>query len=120
MIAQALRGRLVLTVPEAGRLLWGLGRDASYAAAERHDIPTQKVGRRLVVPTHAALKQLGWSDDLIARALGLDPEHVEAAPSQDAATTTNSHDDTTATGAPSHETRSDAPESSNVHRLPGR
>lgn len=69
-----LRGRLTLTVPEAGRLVYGLGRDASYAAAERGEIPVRRVGRRLVVPTHAALRDLGWSDDLIARALGLEPE----------------------------------------------
>ena len=66
-----LRGRLVLTVPEAGRLLWGLGRDASYAAAERGEIPCRTVGRRKVVPTHAALKKLGMSDHLIALTLGL-------------------------------------------------
>jgi hypothetical protein len=115
-----LRGRLVLTVPEAGRLLWGLGRDAAYDAAERGEIPALKVGRRLVVPTHAALSALGWSDDLIARALGIDPEHVEAAPSQDAATTTDSHDDLTATGAPDECASPPLPQSSNVRRLPGR
>ncbi len=74
--AEVLRGRLVLTVPEAGRLLWGLGRDASYAAAERGEIPVLKVGRRLVVPTHAALKKLAMSDELIAIALGLAPERA--------------------------------------------
>ncbi len=84
-----LRGRLVLTVPEAGQMLWGLGRDASYAAAERGEIPAQKVGRRLVVPTHAALKQLGMSDELIAITLGLTaPERTEAGSSTEPATAT--------------------------------
>jgi len=117
-----LRGRLVLSVPEAGRLLWGLGKDASYAAAAEGIIPARRVGRRLVVPTHAALHELGMSDDLIARSLGLDPEDVEAAPSQDAATTTNSHDDTTATGAPCHDSRSHplASSDTNVRQLPAR
>lgn len=115
-----LRGRFTLTIPEAGRELWGLGRDASYVAADAGLIPSRRVGRRRVVPTHAALRELGWSDDLIARALGLDPEHVEAAPSQDAATTTNSHDDTTATGATSHDSPSHALTSSNVRHLPRR
>lgn len=75
-----LRGRLTLTVPEAGRLIYGVGRDAAYAAAERGEIPTRTVGRRKVVPTHAALRELGWSDDLIARALGFDPDGAEARP----------------------------------------
>ncbi len=41
--------RLVYTVPEAGRLL-GLGRNAAYDAAKRGDIPTLRIGRRLLVP----------------------------------------------------------------------
>jgi excisionase family DNA binding protein len=39
----------VYTVPEAGRLL-GLSRNGAYEAAKRGDIPTIRVGRRLVVP----------------------------------------------------------------------
>jgi len=41
--------RLVYTIPEAGRLL-GLSRNGSYAAAKRGDIPTMRIGRRLLVP----------------------------------------------------------------------
>lgn len=41
--------RLVYTIPEAGRLL-GLSRNASYAAAQRGDIPTIQIGRLLLVP----------------------------------------------------------------------
>ena len=85
----ALRGRLVLTVPEAGRLLYGIGRDAAYAAAERGEIPVQRVGRTLRVPTHAALKQLGMSDDLVGRVLGITPGRVEVAPAR--ATTAEPH-----------------------------
>ena len=44
--------RLVLDVPEAGAKL-GLGRNASYAAAKRGDIPTIKIGRLLRVPIRA-------------------------------------------------------------------
>lgn len=110
-----LRGRLVLTVPEAGRLLWGLGRDASYAAAERGEIPSQKVGRRLIVPTHAALRQLGMSDALIARALGLDPEHTEADSSPEPATAYDHH--SSAQGAPSHDRHTAPSDQSNVHVL---
>lgn len=39
-----------LTVPEAGRLHFDLGRNASYEAARRGDIPTIRIGRLLRVP----------------------------------------------------------------------
>ena len=42
-----------LTVPEAGRLYFSLGRNASYDAARRGDIPTIRVGRLLRVPVAA-------------------------------------------------------------------
>jgi hypothetical protein len=41
--------RLVYDVPEAGALA-GLGRNASYEAAKRGEIPTLKLGGRIVVP----------------------------------------------------------------------
>jgi hypothetical protein len=42
----------LVDVPEAGAKL-GLGRNASYAAAKRGDIPTIKIGRLLRVPVRA-------------------------------------------------------------------
>jgi excisionase family DNA binding protein len=42
----------VLTVPEAGRQL-GLSRGASYEAAKRGELPTLRIGRRLLVPKPA-------------------------------------------------------------------
>ena len=42
----------VLTVEEAGKVL-GLGRASSYQAVSRGDIPTIKIGRRLLVPIKA-------------------------------------------------------------------
>lgn len=51
-------GRLGVTVPEAGRLL-GIGRDAAYRAAERGELPTIRVGRRLVVPVPRLLALVG-------------------------------------------------------------
>ena len=39
-----------LTVPEAGRRYFDLGRNASYEAARRGDIATIKIGRLLRVP----------------------------------------------------------------------
>jgi len=47
-----------MTVPEAGRRL-GLGRDAAYAAAKRGEIPTLRLGRRLVVPVAQLRTMLG-------------------------------------------------------------
>ena len=44
---------LTLAVPEAGRRYLGLSRNSSYAAAERGEIPTIRVGRLLRVPVRA-------------------------------------------------------------------
>ncbi len=41
--------RLTYDVPEAGKKA-GLGRNASYDAAKRGEIPTIKIGGRLFVP----------------------------------------------------------------------
>jgi hypothetical protein len=41
--------RLTYDVPEAGAKA-GLSRNASYEAAKRREIPTIKIGRRLLVP----------------------------------------------------------------------
>ncbi len=45
------------SVPEAGRVFLGIGRDASYEAAKRGEIPTIKIGGRVLVPI-AALEKL--------------------------------------------------------------
>jgi excisionase family DNA binding protein len=53
--------RLVITVPEAGKIL-GLGRNAAYEAARRGDIPVIRIGKLLRVPTaafHKMLEQAG-------------------------------------------------------------
>jgi len=52
--------RKVLTVPEAGAQL-GLGRNASYDAAKRGDIPTIKLGELLRVPKLAIERMLDAS-----------------------------------------------------------
>jgi excisionase family DNA binding protein len=48
--------RRTYTIEEAGRLL-GIGRNQAYEAARRGDIPTIKIGKRLLVP-RAALDRL--------------------------------------------------------------
>lgn len=60
-----LRGRLTVPVPVAGRLL-GLGRDSSYAAAIRGDIPSLRIGRRIVVPVPQLLRLLGVNTEEVA------------------------------------------------------
>jgi hypothetical protein len=49
---------LTLTVPEAGKRYFGISRAASYAAAERGEIPTIKIGRLLRVPVRACEQML--------------------------------------------------------------
>ena len=39
-----------ISVPEAGKKYYGIGKNASYRAAERGDIPTIRVGGLLRVP----------------------------------------------------------------------
>jgi hypothetical protein len=39
--------RPTMSVPEAGRRYFGLGRNAAYAAAKRGEIPTVQIGSRL-------------------------------------------------------------------------
>jgi hypothetical protein len=44
---------LTLSVPEAGKRYFGLSRNGAYAAADRGEIPTIKIGRLLRVPVKA-------------------------------------------------------------------
>jgi excisionase family DNA binding protein len=46
-----------LSVPEAGRWL-GIGRNASYEAARRGDLPVIRIGRLLRVPVVALERKL--------------------------------------------------------------
>ncbi len=48
--------------PETGRLL-GLSRQSTYDAAARGDVPTIRIGRRLLVPTAALARLLCIDDD---------------------------------------------------------
>jgi excisionase family DNA binding protein len=46
---EELAGRATITVTEAAAIL-GIGRTAAYEAVRRGDLPTRRLGRRLVVP----------------------------------------------------------------------
>lgn len=57
MTRTELTERVTITVEEAGQVL-GLGRGAAYSAARRGDIPTFRVGKRLLVSTAALLAKI--------------------------------------------------------------
>jgi Helix-turn-helix domain len=50
---EAAETPITISVPDAGRRYFGLSRNAAYAAAERGDLPTIKIGRLLRVPVRA-------------------------------------------------------------------
>jgi len=52
--------RLTLSIDEVASLL-GLGRTAAYEAARRSEIPSRRLGRRVIVPVPALLDWLGVS-----------------------------------------------------------
>jgi excisionase family DNA binding protein len=49
---EAVADRATITVEEMARIL-NLGRSAAYEAARRGELPTRRIGRRLVVPIPA-------------------------------------------------------------------
>ncbi|BFM23492.1 helix-turn-helix domain-containing protein [Microbacterium sp. che218] len=59
-IPPELAGKLVVSVPVAGRCL-GIGRDSAYRAVSAGDIPSLRIGRRVVVPVAKLLEMLGVS-----------------------------------------------------------
>jgi excisionase family DNA binding protein len=52
-----LAGRTTITIEQTAKLL-GLGRTAAYDAARRGELPTRRLGRRLLVPVPALLAWL--------------------------------------------------------------
>jgi hypothetical protein len=55
------RGSHAYSVPQAGKMV-GLSRGASYAAAARGEIPTERFGDRLIVPKVPWHRKLGIED----------------------------------------------------------
>ena len=49
--------KLTITVPDVGKVL-GIGRSQAYEAVRRGEIPTIKIGRRILVPTKALERML--------------------------------------------------------------
>jgi excisionase family DNA binding protein len=54
--------RPTLSVMEAGRLL-GLSKASIYHAVQSGEVPSIRVGRRLLIPTASLRKMLGLDDD---------------------------------------------------------
>lgn len=57
-IEEAL-SRPTISVPDAGEVFYGLAKNASYEAAKRGDIPTIRIGGKIVVPVVKVADQLG-------------------------------------------------------------
>ena len=51
--------RPTISVPEAGKLFFGLARCAAYAAARKGDIPTIRIGGKIMVPVAPLAEKLG-------------------------------------------------------------
>jgi excisionase family DNA binding protein len=51
-----------MSIPTAARLL-GISRSAGYRGANRGQIPTIRIGGRLLVPTAKLYRLLGWQPD---------------------------------------------------------
>ena len=55
---EEIKGKATITIEQTARLL-GLGRTAAYDAARRGELPTRRLGRRLLVPVPTLLEWLG-------------------------------------------------------------
>lgn len=53
-----LSDRATISVEEAAKVI-GIGRSAAYEAARQGQLPTRRLGRRLLVPVPALLEWLG-------------------------------------------------------------
>jgi excisionase family DNA binding protein len=58
LLLDQLAGKATITIEQTAQLL-GLGRTAAYDAARRGELPTRRLGRRLLVPVPALLDWLG-------------------------------------------------------------
>jgi Helix-turn-helix domain len=58
-------GRDAFTVEETGQIL-GISRASAFAAAKKGEIPTIRIGKRLIVPRRALEKLLGADEDALA------------------------------------------------------
>lgn len=59
MTLEEALSRATVPVPDAGAVFYGLGRNASYAAAQRGDIPTVEIGGKKMAVVSAIAAKLG-------------------------------------------------------------
>ena len=59
-----LQGRVTITVPEAARVL-RISRDGAYRAVAAGELPSLRLGRRIVVPVPALIRLLGADSDAL-------------------------------------------------------
>ncbi|MES0091016.1 hypothetical protein [Mesorhizobium sp. M0030] len=59
MTLEEALARPTVSVPDAGEIFYNLSRNASYEAAKRGDIPTIRIGRKIVVPVAPIAEKLG-------------------------------------------------------------
>ena len=59
MTLEEALSRPTISVPEAGKLFFGIGRNSAYDAARRGDFETIKIGDRIVVPVAPLAAKLG-------------------------------------------------------------
>jgi hypothetical protein len=61
-LRRALRDQLTVSVPLAGRV-FDLSRNAAYAAVRKGEIPSIRLGGRIVVPTAQLRRMLGIDEN---------------------------------------------------------
>lgn len=59
MTLEEALSRPTISVTDAGKLFYGLARNAAYNAAKAGDIPTIKIGGRIMVPVVPLAEKLG-------------------------------------------------------------
>lgn len=59
MTLEEALSRPTISVTDAGKLFYGLGRNAAYNAAKAGEIPTIKIGGRIMVPVIPLAEKLG-------------------------------------------------------------
>lgn len=64
-VRSRVANRLLLSIPEAGEIFFGLGRSQAYESARRGELPTCRAGRRRMVPVGR-----------VAEILGIDPAYL--------------------------------------------
>lgn len=82
---------LTLTVEQAAKLL-GIGRSTAYELVHTGDIPSLRLGRRIVVPTCQLAKQLGMDAPSVGAPATLSPDSI-ATPSTGAGSRTDQASD---------------------------